>query len=162
MESKHQDESAERQGPALTAATYGERPPLASRIFQLLLDFALLGTAFLAIVLLVNPFPRWVAPPQVGAGLTFTQVLAYRNGALVLGAVLLFAALVAVLLRLRWRVAHFSSLGQRACPRCGSTSLRRIRRRWYHHLFGLLGIPLYRFVCSDCRWQGTRAFKDPL
>lgn len=162
MERKGRGQSTgrQRQGPGRVRS--GERLSIANRLFHLLLDFALVGMVFLAIGLLLNPFPSWIEPPPVGAGLTFGQVLAYRNGALVLGAALLIAALIAGLFRLRWRVTRSSSLGQRVCPRCGSANLRRIRRRWYHYLLGPLGIPLYRFVCSDCHWQGTRAFKDPL
>jgi hypothetical protein len=157
MESDNHDELT-GQPPAPQRRYRGAQTSHVRRLANVFLDLTLLGVVIGAVVLFLNPFARWVDPPLVGADLTLGQVLAYRSGAGLLGAALLFAALAAILLRLRWRVTH-SSLAQRQCPRCSSTALRRTKRSGFQHLLGLGGIPLYRFMCSDCRWQGLRAFK---
>jgi len=42
------------------------------------------------------------------------------------------------------------------CPRCDSTDLLRVRRRWFDRLLSWVR-PVYRFRCADphCAWEGT-------
>jgi hypothetical protein len=126
------------------------------RRFFLLLDVGLIGLLALAIVLLINPLPRWVTAPAAGAALSLPQVLAYRGGAPLIGLLLLTTALIGGRARVRSRVAGAERLRSLVCPVCGSDDLRRVHRRWYHHLPGWLGVPVRRYVCANCRWTGAR------
>ena len=158
MESKDRNQSVNQQAAAQANLRREKQQSIAPRSLALALDLAPVAAVIVALVMLLNPFPRWIDPPPVGVDLTFAQVLAYRSGAMILGATLLVAAVSAGLFRLRWRVTH-SRLAQRECPKCEQVVLRRAKRSWYHHLLGLVGIPVYRFACSNCGWHGTRAFK---
>jgi predicted RNA-binding Zn-ribbon protein involved in translation (DUF1610 family) len=129
---------------------------------SLLVDVTLLAAIAAGIVLIMNPFPRWVEPPRVGFGLTLAQVLAYRRGALVLGPPILFFSLLGLFMRVRWRITRSARLRQHRCPACGSDDLRRSHRRWYNRLLKPLGVPTAYYTCADCRWQGTRIDKDRL
>jgi predicted RNA-binding Zn-ribbon protein involved in translation (DUF1610 family) len=131
-------------------------------IFSLVVDLALLAAIAGGIVLLLNPFSRWVEPPRVGFGLTVAQVLAYRRGALMLGLPLLFFSLLGLFMRVRWRITRSPRLREHRCPACGSDDLRRTHRRWYNRLMKLMGIPTAHYICADCRWRGTRIDKDRL
>lgn len=71
---------------------------------------------------------------------------------------LLFVVLIG-LLRLRWRIIHMQRLWNTACPKCGLLELRRIHRRLVGRLLGALGLPVGRYRCHGCGWEGLRIRK---
>jgi hypothetical protein len=81
------------------------------------------------------------------AGLTLTGVL---------GIALIFLALAALVLRLRWRLTRSASLTILRCPRCGGT-VHRVHRRWGDRVLSWF-VPVRRYRCSKggCRWCGLR------
>jgi hypothetical protein len=73
-----------------------------------------------------------------------------------LGLVLLAGALMAILLRVRWRLLRTPALTVIKCPHCGSV-IHRVHRhggdrlvRWF--------VPVRRYRCANrkCRWSGLR------
>lgn len=129
---------------------------------SLIIDASLILLFLLAFVLVINPWPRWVAPPVMSANLTLAQVMAFRGGSLLIGGLLLFTVVLLSAARVRARVARIERLQGGVCPVCGSDDLRRIHRRWYHHLPGALGIPVRRYVCGNCQWRGARIDRQRL
>ncbi len=73
---------------------------------------------------------------------------------------LLVVGLVSVL-RLRWRLIHSERLWNTACPKCGYSKLHRIHRRMGGRLLSALGIPVGRYYCRNCKWQGLRIRRPP-
>lgn len=73
-----------------------------------------------------------------------------------IGYLLILVALVAIVLRLRWRLIRSPSLTTIACPRCGG-EIHRVHRRLRDRIIGVL-VPARRYRCSnrECRWEGLR------
>ena len=73
-----------------------------------------------------------------------------------LGLVLIFGALLAIVLRLRWQLMHRPALTVMTCPTCGS-ELRQTHRRPIERLIDWY-IPLRRYRCRnhDCGWAGFK------
>ncbi|MCD6290876.1 MAG: hypothetical protein J7M34_10275 [Anaerolineae bacterium] len=69
---------------------------------------------------------------------------------------LIALAIVAMLLRLRWRLMRSERLTALVCPVCGGP-LHRIHRRPVDRLISLF-VPVRRYRCRnrDCRWTGLR------
>lgn len=127
-----------------------------SGVASLAVDAGLVGLLLAALLLLANPFPRWVAQPAMGASLSLAQVMAYRGGSLLVGLLLLASVLALGFARLRARINRIERWQKDLCPVCGSDDLRRVHRRWYQHLPSWLGIPVRRYVCGNCQWRGAR------
>lgn len=84
--------------------------------------------------------------------------LAFGGGNLITGAAVSTATfLIALWLLTRsmllWRHKSWLDAG---CPRCHENELMRVERqpidRWLH----LFGLPVYRYQCRQCTWQGIR------
>jgi hypothetical protein len=73
-----------------------------------------------------------------------------------LGVALIFLAVVAAVLRLRWRLTRSASLTAIRCPRC-SGAIHRVHRRWGDRVVSWF-VPVRRYRCSnsECRWCGIR------
>lgn len=74
----------------------------------------------------------------------------------VLGFILVFSALAAVLWRLRSRFLNSDQWNASACPKCGS-SLHRIHRSGFDRFLSRSILPdARRYLCSDreCGWEG--------
>jgi len=73
-----------------------------------------------------------------------------------IGYVLILGALLAIFLRLRWRMMHSPALTVLRCPRCNS-SIHRTHRRPIDRLICLF-VPVRRYRCANgqCRWKGLR------
>lgn len=126
-----------------------------SAIFRALPDLLILLALILSFVLL---FGASAGPLDQAGGSwrRFLEPLVGNRVGAVPGAILLIMALVAAGFRLRWRINHNRRLWMRRCPACGSQDLRRVRRIRRDRLLGLLGIPVRRYVCPECRWLGAR------
>jgi hypothetical protein len=74
----------------------------------------------------------------------------------VVGLLLIAAAVVAILLRIRWRLLNDPGLTTVACPKCGG-AIHRTHRTGLDRLIGLY-VPVRRYRCgnADCRWRGLR------
>ncbi|MCA9982373.1 MAG: hypothetical protein KDD89_16120 [Anaerolineales bacterium] len=112
----------------------------------------------LTVFFLVNPW-RWFiaddAQHLFGSGRLLFG-LAYEGGSLVLGLLLGLATAVWGFFLLRDRINDNRNLYATACPRCGEPSLKRARRTTLDKLWGALGIPVRRYICAECKWQGPR------
>lgn len=111
----------------------------------------------LSILFLLNPWAGFVpddARQVLGEGRTLYW-LAYENGSLVVGGLLGLATAVWGFFFLRDAINNRTNRYARACPACGSSYLKRMRRTRLNHLLCWLGIPSYRYICSDCQWQGS-------
>lgn len=58
--------------------------------------------------------------------------------------------------RLRWRINRYERWWNACCPSCASNELKRKRRRPFDRLLGRLGIPVRRYICASCQWEGRR------
>jgi DNA-directed RNA polymerase subunit RPC12/RpoP len=112
----------------------------------------------LTVVMLLNPW-RWfvVNDPQMlfGAGRSLYW-LAYEGGSGILGLLLGLVTAVWGFFLLRDRINDNKGLYATACPHCGSPALKRARRTTLDRLWGALGIPVRRYICAVCKWQGPR------
>lgn len=80
-----------------------------------------------------------------------------EGGSQWLGGILLLVAFPLAVVTIRQNVMHNSRLWRRSgCPKCGRDDLRRTRRNWRDHLLNRLGIPVRRYICADCHWEGAR------
>ena len=72
------------------------------------------------------------------------------------GFALIVVALVALFLRLRWRLTHSPRLSLLRCPRCGG-DIHRVHRKFLDRLTRWLA-PTRRYRCAnrDCHWEGLR------
>lgn len=78
------------------------------------------------------------------------------EGALLTAGGIALAGLI-VLFVARWRVLHNQSLWAEAgCPQCHEYELVRIRRERNDRAISALGLPLRRYACRNCTWQGRR------
>lgn len=75
-----------------------------------------------------------------------------------IGFVLILGALVAIVLRFRWRLLHNPALSSLTCPEC-SGALHRVHRTRLDHLINMF-VPVRRFRCAnrECKWQGLRVY----
>ncbi|MCB8922334.1 MAG: hypothetical protein H6662_12185 [Ardenticatenaceae bacterium] len=80
----------------------------------------------------------------------------FQGGVQHLGGAALVVAVVLGVLRLRWRINHHQAWWARGCPQCGKTNLSRIHRTRLDKLLSSLGIPVRRYICRECHWQGAR------
>ena len=73
-----------------------------------------------------------------------------------LGLALILVAVLAIVLRARWRLVRTASLTTLRCPRCGG-SIHRVHRLWGHRVLSWF-VPVRRYRCSDreCGWCGIR------
>lgn len=126
-----------------------------SVVFRYLSDLLILLGLLLSIGLLFGP-STGIFDRATGNWRRFLQALMVNRVNLVLGALLLTITLGAAGYRLRRRIIHNRRLWMRRCPVCGSEDLRRARRVPRDRLLGLLGIPVRRYICPECRWVGAR------
>lgn len=72
------------------------------------------------------------------------------------GLVLIAGALVAILLRVRWRLLRDPALALVRCPRC-SGPIHRVHRHTIDRLISLY-VPVRRYSCASaqCGWRGLR------
>lgn len=77
-----------------------------------------------------------------------------------IGAIILITVALTAGARLRWRMLHNPKYWNQNCPKCHSTELKRVHRRWYERLAGRLGWPIRRYRCSQCSWSGARIVKN--
>ena len=72
------------------------------------------------------------------------------------GLVLVIVAVVALILRIRWRLVRSASQTALRCPRC-TGGVHRVHRRRGDRVVSLF-IPVRRYRCSnkECRWCGIR------
>jgi len=102
---------------------------------------------------------RWLVSAADAIGIA-VQVGVGRIRAMALsdiaGVILIIAALVFAVWRVRWRLMHSSSLLGRDCPVCGGY-LRRTHRQFLDRVISVF-VPMARYRCSnqDCRWSGLR------
>jgi hypothetical protein len=73
-----------------------------------------------------------------------------------IGLILVIVAVIALILRTRWRLVRSASLTTLRCPRCGG-GVHRVHRRWGDRVVSLV-VPVRRYRCSnkECRWCGIR------
>ena len=127
------------------------------------------GAVLLAIFLLVEPWDLrqtilgWLTATADALsaslwnfGVTVVNRLTLSDG---IAVIILIAVVLAAGARLRWRILYNPKYWNQTCPRCQSTELKRIHRRWYERLAGRLGWPIRRYQCSQCDWRGARIVK---
>lgn len=107
-----------------------------------------------ALVLLFDPVKETaVANPYASPLLHWLVV---EEGLPTIGAGLLLLTMLPGVLRLRWRINHHSPFWAKNCPKCRSANLSRIHRIRLDRLLNYVGIPVRRYICRDCHWQGAR------
>lgn len=75
--------------------------------------------------------------------------------ALVLGFISILFLLLA-----RWRYLNLrSAYVEAGCPQCHEQELIRIRRYRRDRILGFFGMPIRRYACRNCTWQGVRLAK---
>jgi hypothetical protein len=73
-----------------------------------------------------------------------------------IGYALVLVALVAIVLRVRWRLIHNPALALLRCPQCDG-DIHRVHRHAFDRLISLY-VPVRRYRCvnDQCRWHGLR------
>lgn len=119
------------------------------RVELSLLLLAAVGLSLILIWLLPTAMP---AEGSEGGQIlpTWQLILPY------IGAMLLSGSLIGGASRLRYRINYHEAWWLGPCPRCDKGDLYRAHRRKRDRLLGMLGIPVRRYVCSECHWVGTR------
>jgi hypothetical protein len=114
----------------------------------------------LSLLLVLNPWTLIVAEDERGmlavGSARLWHWLAYEGGSRIIGLLLLGVTAVWGLLMLRDGLNNNTALYATACPNCGSTYLKRTRRNIFDKLANIGGIPVRRYVCTECKWQGAR------
>ncbi len=118
------------------------------------IDILCILSFVIAILMLLNFFVReasheWHYTP-------LGQWLLFQGGLRSFGAFVLVVTILLGSLRLRWRINQHKSWWAKSCPQCGSTHLNRIHRTPFDRLLGRVGIPVRRYICRECHWQGRR------
>jgi len=73
-----------------------------------------------------------------------------------LGYLLVTAAVVALVWRVRWRFQHSEAFTALRCPRCGGNIHRKHRNIGDRLISIVVPVRRYRCVNSECRWRGLR------
>jgi len=73
-----------------------------------------------------------------------------------LGYLLVIAAVVALVWRVRWRFRHSEAFTALHCPRCGGNIHRKHRNIGDRLISIAVPVRRYRCVNSECRWRGLR------
>lgn len=124
-------------------------------LFVLLAFLAAATALFIITIPLIN-LSLLVLGLQIDEWIAFTDWISQGNIGLIIFAVsgllaLLFAALA------RYRVKRIPALYIRAgCPRCHEHELIRVRRWRRDRVLSSAGIPVRRYACRNCTWQGLR------
>lgn len=73
-----------------------------------------------------------------------------------IGYALILSALLALVLRIRWRLLRSPRATDLRCPRCGG-AIHRVHRTGMDRMISLF-VPVQRHRCTnrECRWQGLR------
>ncbi|MBP8003297.1 MAG: hypothetical protein KA314_08770 [Chloroflexi bacterium] len=123
------------------------------------LELAIVGCLIFGLLLLSNPFGL-ISATAVEANTTttnFLRWLIFQGGSELIGGILLILGFPLTLLYLRRRVILNQQYWRRnGCPRCGRADLRRTSRTRFDHLLNQVGIPIRRYLCADCHWEGAR------
>ena len=131
--------------------------------WTILLLYTLAALAFLASLILGYPLlPGLLMPsvdqpavPILGLNYDGDSAPAWASGAPLPLALLLLA--ITFYFAGRQRALRNKSLAQRAgCPNCQADALGRVHRRPADRLLALSGIPIGRFFCRECAWEGRR------
>lgn len=144
FESSHSEQFPQLYRVSQQHTQQAQKRPFVERPF---VDFAILVTCPLSLWLVVAAFVPAVDFGSLAAWL--------GNGAIILGVPLFALSLIAIGWRLRWRINNHQPWWNDACPTCSSEALKRKRRRDFDRLICRLGIPVRRYICADCRWEGN-------
>lgn len=71
------------------------------------------------------------------------------------GVMLLLFAFFVLLVRRRLLSDRHLWFGT-GCPECEERELIRVTRQTSDRLYGLIGVPAYRYACRNCTWRGLR------
>lgn len=74
----------------------------------------------------------------------------------VIGYALVLGALLAICLRVRWRIIHSPKLTDLRCPHCGGAIHRSHRRAVDRFISSFVPVRRYRCANDQCRWYGLR------
>ena len=123
----------------------------------------------LAVILFVNPFPALdVAIDGLPFGIggfanNLGQWIAYEGGAQLSGTVFVVVAISIVLLRVRQNVLNRQTLWSNVCPNCQAQfTLKRTHRALVDKLLNILQVPVRRYRCKSCQWEGRRIDEDQI
>ncbi|OQA46820.1 MAG: hypothetical protein BWY52_00525 [Chloroflexi bacterium ADurb.Bin325] len=84
------------------------------------------------------------------------QMLRRLTASDLIGSLLILAATVALLWRVRWRLRRSETFTALRCPRCGGSVYRKHRRSGDRLISIFVPVRRYRCANSECRWQGLR------
>ncbi len=140
---------------ALTAAFQLLLPvvdPAASQRYQLIPGF---DQQTLLLPALYLPYVELSVPSS-----TISWPIGLQTGHFVLLSSLILALLLFILARVRI-VRNRSMWPSTGCPSCQERELFRVFRSRRDHLISSIGIPVARYQCLECEWQGRRIHRGP-
>ena len=126
---------------------------------------SVLTCCFLALIAAVLLFTQFILQLSILPGqprlAEFSEISWLQNwDPFVLGLFLLLLALL-LYMAARHRAVNNNQLRPSAgCPSCQESKLVRVSRRSGDRLLALSRIPMGRFVCSNCRWEGRRVIRS--
>jgi hypothetical protein len=103
-----------------------------------------------------DAFVRWLSQTVLQGADSLLAWLSRFSISNLLGLVLVAAASVVIVWRIRWRAMRNPQLTTLACPRCGRV-IHRVRRHVWDRLLSCV-VPVRRYHCAsrECGWRGLR------
>ncbi len=89
------------------------------------------------------------------AGPVLSWLAGGKNSFFVFFGALAVLIIFALLIRLRLNRNKRLWFGT-GCPDCKEQDLVRVKRHFNDRLYGLIGVPAYRYACRNCTWRGLR------
>lgn len=117
-------------------------------------ELALLLLAVMGLSLILFSLPLFAMPAEGSENGGFLP--AWQRMLPFAGVMFLFVSLIGGALRLRYRVNYHEEWWIGPCPQCQKGELKRKRRRYGDRLLGRLGMPVRRYACEECQWEGAR------
>lgn len=99
---------------------------------------------------------RGLERSAMGAATGVANFISNSTTSDVIGYVLILGALIAIVLRLRWRLLRNTALTTIRCPACNG-EVHRVHRHRLDHLVSAF-VPVRRYRCTnrECLWDGIR------
>ena len=128
------------------------------KLLFLLLALALVAALFALFILtipVINLVLR-ILGLQIDGWVNFSNWITQGDRALNFFAIAVLTSMFFAFMARFWLKRNRTFYIQSGCPQCGEYELIRVRRWRGDRLLGSLGVPVRRYACRNCTWQGLR------
>jgi hypothetical protein len=126
-----------------------------SRILLAMIRGCGFGLVLIIILALAAALTRVLGINMPGL-ITAGEFLGRTSLGLVLSMILLIVAFTAYIFLRRRTLNNPMLYAEAGCPQCWENELVRVRRHKPDRLISRMGIPVHRYTCRNCDWQGLR------